>query len=55
MKADMLKEIAGGHWKSHPIFTVEMWKVEVAADDTRLGYWEWVENQLNTRNPVEVS
>jgi len=27
----------------HPVFTVAMWKSEVANDDTRQGYTTWVE------------
>ena len=29
-------------WASHAQFPVEDWRYEVANDDTRLGYWEWV-------------
>lgn len=33
------------HWDVLPEYPVEDWKYEVANDDTRLGYAEWVENQ----------
>lgn len=29
-------------WGEHPEFSLEDWKHEVANDDTRLGYWDWV-------------
>jgi len=44
-----LKELAdkhGGPWGSHPKFPREDWQYEVANGDTPLGYWEWVEAQL---------
>lgn len=34
-----------GHWKRDPDFPVEDWKYEVANDDTRLGYLDWVKHQ----------
>lgn len=33
-------------WGEHPTFPLADWRAEVASDDTRLGYWEWVANQL---------
>ncbi len=30
-------------WGSDPDFPVADWQYEVANDDTRQGYWEWVE------------
>ena len=30
-------------WDSDPDYPVSEWQYEVANDDTRLGYWEWVE------------
>ena len=33
----------GGIWGVHPDFPVSDWRYEVANDDTRLGYWEWVQ------------
>ena len=41
-----LKAANGGYWGKHPRFPVSDWQTEVAEDDTRLGYWEWVEIQL---------
>ena len=34
------------HWDEHPDYPVEDWKYEVANDDTRRGYREWVESQI---------
>lgn len=30
------------HWDSDKEHPVEDWQAEVASDDTRLGYWDWV-------------
>lgn len=46
MKADMLMEISGGYWAEHPKYPVSDWQYEVANGDTRHGYWQWVENQM---------
>ena len=32
-------------WGSDPFYPVGDWQYEVANDETRLGYWEWVEAQ----------
>ena len=34
------------HWDSHPDFPVEDWQYEVANNDTRLGYLDWLQSQL---------
>ena len=39
--ADELRE-QFGHWGDHPVHPVSEWKQEVQADNTRLGYWEWM-------------
>ena len=36
-----------GHWYSDHRFPVEDWQAEVANDETRLGYWAWVENRID--------
>lgn len=41
-----LRETVDDLWSSHEQFPKEQWKAEVANDDTHLGYWEWVESQL---------
>jgi len=31
-----------GYWGEHPVHSVADWRYEVANNDTRQGYWEWV-------------
>lgn len=33
------------HWAEHVDYPLQDWQQEVANEDTRLGYWAWVENQ----------
>jgi len=40
-----------GHWDSDPRFPVEDWKAEVANDETRTGYWAWVEHKIDLGDP----
>jgi hypothetical protein len=35
-----------GYWGDHPEHPVSDWKYEVANDDTREGYWQWVAGRL---------
>ena len=43
----LLKEF-GEYWgPGHPDYTLDDWKYEVANNDTRKGYWEWVLKQLS--------
>jgi hypothetical protein len=32
-------------WADDPEYPSSDWRAEVANDDTRLGYWQWVANQ----------
>lgn len=32
-----------GYWGEHPDHDVDSWKYEIANNDTRLGYWDWVD------------
>ncbi len=32
-------------WGEDKVFPVQDWQYEVANNDTRLGYWEWVDNK----------
>ena len=41
-----------GHWGQHPDHPVELWKAEVEGDETRLGYWAWVEARTAERAEV---
>lgn len=36
------------YWSEHHRFPVADWKYEVANDDTRMGYWDWVEHKIET-------
>jgi hypothetical protein len=35
-----------GHWNEFPAHPRATWKARVADDSTRVGYWDWVANQL---------
>lgn len=35
----------GDYWSEVPEYPVSDWQAEVANDDTRQGYWEWVESK----------
>jgi hypothetical protein len=37
-----------GPWGEHPHHEVGDWAEEVASESTRLGYWEWVANRINS-------
>ena len=39
-----------GYWGTHPDKHLEDWQNEVANDYTRLGYWEWVSDELFNSN-----
>lgn len=41
--ADLIPAPVEDHWAEAPGFPVAQWQYEVAEDDTRLGYWQWVE------------
>lgn len=36
-----------GTWGEHPEYVRSDWKYEVTNGDTSLGYWVWVENQID--------
>lgn len=38
------------YWDAHPDHPLEDWQSEVANDDTRLGYWDWVLDQTEQAN-----
>lgn len=44
-----LAEQYGGYWGEHPIYTEEDWVIEVRDGNTRLGYWDWVQAQIDLR------
>ena len=48
-EANKLREANGGVWGNMPNFPTEDWTDEVTNGDTRLGYWEWVAHQMDTK------
>ncbi len=42
---ERMKQKFGGVWGQHPDYPVADWQAEIENNDTRLGYWEWVEHQ----------
>lgn len=46
--ADELKE-AFGMWGEHDGFPVSDWVLDVRDEGTRIGYWEWVVDQVEAR------
>jgi hypothetical protein len=42
-------------WGQHPRFTMEDWRNEVSNEDTRIGYWDWVEKSLAYAEDEEES
>ena len=43
-----IKNIEAQCGREHPEWTRDEWQSDVAAGDTRLGYWEWVIHQLES-------
>lgn len=48
--AEVLMDQWGGSWGDHPDHSIEDWRYEVANNDTRLGYWEWVAARIDEGN-----
>jgi hypothetical protein len=46
MTAEEICEIYGGYWAECPQFSTVDWREAISADETRLGYWDWVKLQL---------
>ena len=46
--ADALKEANGGVWGNVSGHLTEDWRDEAINDDTRLGYWEWAANRIDS-------
>ena len=46
--AEALKEANGSHWGGLTGHDVEDWRYEIANEDTRLGYWEWAANRIDS-------
>lgn len=47
-EVEMLR--AGNPWCEHPQYPRDDWRFEAAANDTQLGYWEWVSHQIENRD-----
>ena len=48
VRVEELKEKCGGHWSKGPEgYPEEDWQAQVANRDTRLGYWEWVVDEMD--------
>lgn len=43
----LMEEFGGSIWDTHPDYLTEDWTDEVINGNTRLGYWEWVANEIN--------
>lgn len=50
LKVDHIE--VGNHWDEQKDYPVEDWRREVADDNTRLGYMEWVVHQREMNLPV---
>ena len=35
-----------GYWGEHPDYPAEDWRHLISSCDSRLGYWDWVRQQL---------
>jgi hypothetical protein len=42
-----LAQLHGGFWGEHPRHPVRDWQYEVATNQTRASYWDWVLSQLD--------
>lgn len=45
-EARQLSSEHGGTWTEHSKYPLEDWQYEVANDETRLSYWDWVLQKL---------
>lgn len=44
----------GGVWGEHPQYPVNRWRDAINHDATRLGYWEWVNAEMDSSRPAPV-
>lgn len=44
-----------GFWGECPIHPLSDWRHEVADDDTRLGYWQWVSSKMKEERNEEAA
>ncbi|CAO0822463.1 hypothetical protein DFAR_3060036 [Desulfarculales bacterium] len=50
---DTFTEPYDGIWGEHPVWTRADWGNEAACNDTSLGYWAWVRNQIRIKEEEE--
>lgn len=36
----------GGVWAEHPVFTSDDWRHDIAEQNTRRSYWDWVLSKI---------
>lgn len=41
-----LSQKHGGYWGEHDLYPLSDWQEHVRSNETRRGYWEWVEAQM---------
>jgi len=46
-EAKILARKHGGHWGEHPEHSQYEWVIDVSENNTRLGYWDWVLDQID--------
>jgi hypothetical protein len=49
----LLAEQHGGTWGEHPDHSRSAWRLEVEAEGTSLGYWDWVIAQIEQADEDE--
>lgn len=42
-----------GYWGKHPEYPLSDWRSEVANNETREGYWDWVEHEFECATDEE--
>lgn len=50
---ELEKTFKESHWAEHPTYPLEDWRYEVANDDTRQGYRDWLYNRLEQEEDEE--
>jgi hypothetical protein len=51
---DLIDEAGGSIWDEHAEYPVSDWQAEVADNDTRASYWDWVLSQKESRENDEA-
>jgi hypothetical protein len=53
MSKPTLREQQTNVWSQYPGYPKSDWRDEVMHNDTTLGYWEWVEHQIEQKENEE--